>query len=133
MADRSLQVQKAIVARLKAASAVTSIVGQRIYDRAPQNVTFPYLRLMDVSSVPFDAEALRGRDMLLQISVFSRAVGRVEARQVMAAINEALHRRDLELEAGVVVLCRVSSARDMADPDDVTTHGIVELQIITDG
>jgi hypothetical protein len=41
----SLDLQKAVVARLKADAGVTALVGQRIYDRVPPDAVFPYVSL----------------------------------------------------------------------------------------
>lgn len=130
MADRTLAAQKALVARLK---AQVSAVSGRVYDRAPDGVVFPYIALGEVSAVPWDAQALRGWDALWQVDVWSRRPGRVEARDIMAAVGSALHWHALALDGGALVMCRMQDMRDIADPDGVTTHGIVTVRIVTDG
>jgi len=52
---------------------------------------------------------------------------------MLAACRAALHRVDLSLDAGTLVLCRWSGSRDLLDPDGVTAHGIADFTIITDG
>ena len=130
MADRTLECQKALVARLRAEVAEVS---GRVYDRAPDNAAFPFVEIGDVVTTPLDAQAMRGGEALWQIDVWSRRGGRVEARRIMGAVYDALHWHALALEAGAAVLCRVSARRDMDDPDGVTAHGIVEVTILTDG
>jgi hypothetical protein len=133
VADRALEIQKAVVARLKAHSGVAALIAGRVYDRAPEGVAFPYVSIGPAFVTPFDAQAMRGTEVVLQLDVWSRKPGAVECRQIMAAINAALHWHDLALDAGKAVLCRASSRRNMPDPDGVTTHGVVELSILTDG
>jgi hypothetical protein len=133
VADRTLEVQKALVLRLKSVSAVTSLVSTRVYDRAPEKAAFPYISIGDVAATPFDAQLLRGYEALWQIHAWSRKPGAVQCRQVLAAAHGALHWHSLNLDAGAAVICRVSGKRDLKDPDGVTTHGILDLTILTDG
>lgn len=133
MADRTLEIQAALVARLKAVAGVTDLIGTRVYDRAPQDVTFPYIAIGDVFDAPFDAVDLRGQETVVRLDVWSRAPGRVECRRILAAANAALHWHDLAISAGTLVLCRISGRRDMLDPDGETSHGVLDLSIITDG
>jgi hypothetical protein len=133
VADRTIEAQKAVVAALKAAAPVTALVSTRIHDRAPDGVRFPHVEIGTVASIPFDGQALRGMDALMQIDVWSRRTGAVQCRQIMAAIKNALHFQPLTLDAGALVMMRVSALRDMRDPDGVTVHGVIDLQILTDG
>ena len=130
MADRVLQVRKALVARLR--SQITA-VSNRVYDRVPEAATFPYLQIGPATAVPFDAVGLRGQETAITVHAWSRKPGSVECAQLLAAMNAALHWYQLPLDAGGTVLCRVVNRRDMADPDGITTHGMLDLTIITDG
>lgn len=133
MADRTLEVQKALVAALKAAAGVSALVGARVYDRAPDGVTFPYLQVRHVATTPADAQGRRGSEALWTVDVWSRAPGAVECRRIMAAVHGALHWATPTLDAGSVVMCRENGRRDVADPDGVTTHGMLDFIIVTDG
>lgn len=133
MADRTVEIQKAFVAILKADAGVAALVGARVYDKVPEATAFPYLSLGVVSGVPFDAEGLRGMQHIFDVHVWSRTVGAVECRRICAAVNEALHWAALTLDGGASVFCRATSRRDMDDPDGVTTHGVVTFEILTDG
>lgn len=133
MADRTLEAQKAVVARLKAHGGINAIIAGRVYDRPPQNVVFPYVTLGPVTAVPFDAEGLRGSEMAFSLHVWSRKPGAVEMRQIMAAIYAAMHWHELALDAGKAVMCRVSGRREIEDSDGITSHGMLDLQILTDG
>ena len=50
VSDASLELQKAIVAALKADAGVDALVGTRIYDAVPMNATKPYVELWPVRS-----------------------------------------------------------------------------------
>lgn len=133
MADRTLEVQKAIVARLKAHTGTDALVNDRVYDRPPQGVVFPYIAVDETIAIPFDAQALRGMTLVVTLHVWSRLPGAVECRAIMAAVNDALHWHALAIEAGTLVMCRATMRRTMGDPDGITTHGVMNFDITTDG
>lgn len=133
MADRTLEIQAAFVAALKAHAGVSALVGARVYDRIPEAAAVPNISIGSVSGDPFDAVGLRGQRNIFDVHAWSEKPGAVECRQIMAQINDALHWADLTLSAGTAVRCNVISKRDTADPDGVTHHGTVTFEIITDG
>ena len=133
MADRTPEVQKAVVAALKANAGVTALVGSRVYDRPPQDVTYPYLRIGDALVAPFDGDELRGSEIVMPIHCWVAGPCPVEARLLAKAVVAAMHWSSLSLDAGAAVFVRWSSTRDQPDPDDVRRQAIVDLEILTDG
>lgn len=131
MADSTLPAQAAIVAALKADAGVTALVGARVYDRAPDDVAFPYVSLGPESAQPFEAQLLDGWDMSLQIDTWSRKTGRVECRQIMAAIYAALHGAALAVSGHALVMVVLQLQTTMDDPDGVTVHGVQRFTVIT--
>ena len=129
--DATLPVQAAIVAALKADAGVGAVVGDRIYDRAPEGVAFPYVSIGAETGSPWEGSTLSGWEMVLQIDIWSRKPGAVEARQAMAAVSAALHRAEMTIAGNAFVLCNLESQRTMGDPDGVTTHGVQLYRIIT--
>lgn len=101
MADGfALALQKGVRAALVADATITGLVGSRVYDEPPQNVTFPYMRFGDIDPSAFDTDNTEGALVGVSIEAHSRAAsGRVEVVQMAEAIREALHRQ----EAGVTV------------------------------
>ena len=96
MADGfALALQKGLRAALSANAGVTALVGARIYDEPPQNVTFPYMRFGDIEPSAFDTDTIEGSLVGVSIEAHSRsASGRVEAVQMVEAVKEALHRKE---------------------------------------
>ena len=96
MADGfALALQKGIRATLAANAGVSALVGTRIYDEPPQNVTFPYMRFGDIEPSAFDTDNTEGSLAGISIEAHSRsASGRVEAVQMVEAVKEALHRQE---------------------------------------
>jgi hypothetical protein len=96
MADGfALALQKGLRAALAADAGVTALVGTRIYDEPPQNVTFPYIRFGDIEPGAFDTDTIEGSLTGVSIEAHSRsASGRVEAVRMVEAVKAALHRQE---------------------------------------
>jgi len=96
MADGyALATQKGILAALKAASGVTGLVSTRIYDEPPQDVVFPYLRFNTIQPNAFDTDTAEGSLVDISLEAHSRSPsGRVEATQIVEAVQAALHRQE---------------------------------------
>lgn len=96
MADGfALALQKGLRAALVANSGVTALVSTRVYDEPPQNVVFPYLRFGDITPNAFDTDTKVGASVDITLEASSRsASGRVEAVQIVEAVNAALHRQE---------------------------------------
>lgn len=97
MADGfALALQKGLRAALVADAAVTALVGTRIYDEPPQDVTFPYARFLAIEPLAFDTDTTEGAEVAVSFECHSRsASGRVEASQIAEAIQLALHRQEV--------------------------------------
>lgn len=96
MADGfALAMQKGLRAALAANAGVSAIVSSRIYDEPPQNVVFPYLRMVDIDPTAFDTDTTEGAEISISVEAYSRsASGRVEAAQTAEAVRAALHRQE---------------------------------------
>jgi hypothetical protein len=96
MADGfALALQKGLRAALVANTGVAALVGARIYDEPPQNVTFPYIRFGDIEPGAFDTDTIEGALTGISIEAHSRsASGRVEAVRMVEAVRDALHRQE---------------------------------------
>jgi hypothetical protein len=121
--------QKAVVARLKADATVASQVGARIYDIEPAEAVYPYITLGDMDTVSDDEEGIAGRVTTLQIDIWCRDNGlRHPCRAIVDAVYAAFHEVTLDLEMPWAnVETNVFLARDVRDPDGLTTHGIVQV------
>lgn len=127
--DSTLPIQAAIVAALKA--ALPALVGSRVYDRPPQDVAFPYVSLGAETLVPWEAQEMEGVEIDWQIDTWSRAGGRVECRQIMQAIREALHEQELAIVGHAFVRGRLQLQLTLDDPDGETVHGVQRFTFIT--
>ncbi len=131
MHDSSAALQKALVARLRAAVPLASA---RVYDRPPEPVTFPFIAIGAVQAVGDDAECIDGATLFVTLHLWSRAVGAVECRKMSDQVAAALAdwQPDLSADGFVFVDSRLRSAQTLADPDGLTTHGILTFEAMTE-
>lgn len=135
MIDPSLELHLAIYNTLSGASAVYAIVGEsppRVYDRVPEDATFPYISLAQPQVLPDRADCIDGAETFFGIDGWSREVGSVEIKRLGAAIAFALDQVEFVLAGHRTVLCEVQQIQYLDDPDGITKHTNVLLRTLTE-
>lgn len=123
----SAAVQKALY------DALTAAVPYPVYDRVPTSAEFPYISFGPDDFGEDDADCIEAEEGTVQIDVWSREVGKVEAKRITGQIKRALHGLELPIEDPfAVAICLVRSVRHVNDPDGLTTHGIVQVYLIVE-
>lgn len=130
MADNTLEVQKAIVAVLRADATFGGLAGDRIYDHAPDDVAFPFVGFGPFLAEAYDGQAFDGWELVVELHTWSRKRGRVECQQIMSAIEAVLHEQTLTLDTATFSLGRLLDQRTLQDPDGITHHGIQRFRFI---
>lgn len=125
--EPDLELQGAIINRLKADPAVTALVGTRIFDSVPASALFPYISYGPSDALQTDADCINGIDIDVQIDVWSRSPGFPEAKKINGAVRNALHDVDLVLATNGLVFLEHRQTSTRRDPDGLTSHGIVQL------
>lgn len=124
------ELQRAVFAALKADAALQGLV-DGIFDRVPDGGGFgrheAYVSFGPHDVVEDDADCILGDAHTLQLDVWSRAVGATAAKAICGRVKLLLHEQDLPFTVNALVELRVASTRTLADPDGLTTHGIVVL------
>jgi hypothetical protein len=123
----AVALQKLIFDTLRAEAAVSAFVGLRVYDRVPAEPSFPYLSFGAYDFVSDDSDCIDAGEHILQVDVWSRAVGRVQAKQITDSVRRALHGLDADMGPYGLVEMRVDFAQVIGDPDGLTSHGIVTV------
>lgn len=128
MSDPLGVLQPSVRTALTGASGVTNRVGQRIYDRVPDNPTFPYLRI-DISDVVEDDNGCgHVWEATVQVHIWSRAPGRQEASIIAGPVRTALD--GVANPTGYVIdVNQFRSTRPLDDPDGLTTHFVVQHRL----
>jgi hypothetical protein len=132
MSDPALPMLAAAVAALKAEPSLTALVSDRVHDRAPQRVIFPYVQVGNLQVIADDAECIDGFEVYIDVHAWSRAYGTPETRQICSAVHTALHQASLPLSTFSLVEIRHESTRVLGDPDGETSHGIVTFRALVD-
>lgn len=126
MADPSIALQEALVARLEAE------VSCPVYDGAPMDTPMPYIsvdREVSVNTRPISGRKRETR--MLYLSVWSDAHGQAEVKRINGEIVAALDERRLPLTVGRVVSVRVEQTDAQRDADGVTYQGSIAVRVIT--
>lgn len=128
MASPSLELQGAIVARLKAWAGLAATVGGRVHDSVPTAPVFPYITVGEGDETSDDADCIDGFEISLDIDVWSRAKGFPEAKGISDEIRKALKSADLELPTNALVEFRHRQTRFLRDPDGLTSHAVLTFE-----
>lgn len=130
MRDATLPLCDAIVTALRANSGVTALASTRTYDRAAQSVTYPFVSLGPTQALPFGRADHNGCDVYLQIDIWSRGIGTVEAKRIQAAVIAALDMTTPAVTGYTLHSLRAAGGQTMTDPDNLTTHAMVNIHAV---
>lgn len=136
--DSRWEVQQAVAARLLAVSAVTALVGTRIYDDVPDGEIAEssskdgYLAIGPMSAVDDSDKSESGVAITFTISAFSTYRGFGRVRQIQAAVHGALHRHALSVTGHEVTLLQFLSSDEARDQDGLTRESLARYVVITE-
>ncbi|PWR22751.1 DUF3168 domain-containing protein [Zavarzinia aquatilis] len=131
--DASLAVQTALFARLAGHAPLSLLIGDRLHDRRPEAGGFPHVVIGEAAVTADDSATRGGQRHEVTLHVWSRYRGRAEAKRILAALADALHRQPLSLAAPHrCVILRVAFSTILDDEDGVTAHGVMRLRVVTE-
>lgn len=133
MASSSWSLQKVIYDVIVADAVILGLLGApRIFDAVPDKSAFPYITLGQSSVVDWSTGSEAGEEHRLTLNVWSRAAGRRETHELMAALRTALHEHELVLDGHRLVNFRHELSEVRREADGVTTRGIVRFRAVTE-
>jgi hypothetical protein len=131
----SLELQGAVVARLKADSVVGSIAADRIYDYVPRAPTgdisaeFPFVGIASWDGITDDADCIPGSSFSFDLDCWSRAVGLPEVHRLSEAVKQALHDDDtITLTTNALVYLVHRQTRTFRDQDGLSNHAVLTFE-----
>lgn len=127
MTSPLLELQGAVVARLKGYAGLAQLVEARIYDRVPEAASFPYVSWGPEQAIADDADCINGFDITIQIDAWSCAVGLPEVKKIAEQVRLALIEQELSLDDNALVLLEHRQTRILPEPDGLTSHAAVEF------
>lgn len=122
--------QKAIYGALIADADVAAIVAARVFDFVPRDAAFPYLVIGDARERDWSTGDSPGSDLRLTLRAHSRAGGRREAKQLIAAMRQALTGRDLAPNGFHTLGLYFVGAGTSLAADGMTWTGTLELRAL---
>jgi len=120
------EIQKAIHDALKVSPA---IAGGRIYDRVPENPTYPYIGIGDEQTLDDGNACDDGWEVFADVHVWSQAVGFPEAKGLVAAIVPRLVAISA-VPGFTVIAAEVENTRVFRDPDGLTSRGVISVRFV---
>lgn len=128
--SESNALQKLVWETLTGDAAVIAIVGNRVFDRPPTGAQAPYVCFGPSDMTDDEADCIPGYVEALQIDCWSEAQdGKRECKALVSAVKKCLHKLTGNLDVGALASARVSLTRVVDDPDGISTHGIVTLEV----
>lgn len=130
MPDSYNDALKSIITQLKATSAVTDIVGQRIYSNVPQPETFPYI-VVYIRSNDYSGKDFSGQEHDVQVSCFSRDASPKETGDIRKAVFASINRNEgMALDNNTYSNVQFISGDTFKDPDGKTWHGVLNFRAV---
>lgn len=111
-------------------SGTTEIMAQcgGVFDNVPSDPwkgKTAYISFGPSDVVDDGADCITSGVHTFQVDVWSKAVGKLQARRIVDMIYKALHEQVLALSENALAEIRVDFRRVLMDPDGVTSHGVV--------
>jgi hypothetical protein len=128
MASLEFEVQKAVDALLIAALSTftppgRSAPGVPVYDHAPQQAAYPYVRFGRKIKTPENLLAEKMARVQITLTVFSDFHGQEQVDAILARIEDTLDDAELTLAAGTAVRCDLERSDTVVDTDGKTYTG----------
>ena len=130
MDSASLQLQAAIVARLRSWPNLTALVGTKIFDVVPADVSEPYVEIGNFDDRRDDKTCVKGREIYVTMHVWTLAPSgssRAEPNRIATAIESALADAELSLTSYRLISLAHVRTQVFKDLDEARFHGVVEF------
>ena len=126
------ELQKALVAALKADAGIKALVGNpaRVFDQVNPAADLPYITQGDTFSTLGTTKDFDIQDHETTFVVSSDTGGRDEIKQIQAAINTALDGTTPILSEGTVICIQYMSSNDTID-DTLRYTGEITFRVVT--
>ncbi|MGH0318276.1 DUF3168 domain-containing protein [Sinorhizobium meliloti] len=130
MASPELELQGAIVARLKADVGLMALVNG-VYDQPPDTAFATpkesYVTIGEAQFLRDDATCVNGGEVFLTLHAWSRKVGYPVAKQIADAVAESLHLAPLTLATNRLISIMHRQTRVFRDTDGLTSHAVIDF------
>lgn len=132
MASPDLELQGAVVARLRSYAPLTALVGQKVYDRTPPNAVAPYVDIGEAYCLRADATCIDAQEVRLTLHAWSTYAGFAEVKQIAEAVVTALHLHAMTLPTNRLISISHRLTRTFRDGDGISSHAAIEFVAFTE-
>ena len=131
MSFHSFDLQTILYSTLNGDSTLDGIVGNnKIFDNVPQDTTYPYVVLGNLTALNRGTKTLDGNDYVLDIDVWSTYRGKKEISEAMERIYELLHDTTYSVSGADMVVSQVRNTITLVENNGITRHGVLSLSVI---
>jgi hypothetical protein len=127
---KSWKVQQAVYAAIAASAAVDALT-TGVFDDAPAGQAYPYVTLGESTDTPDDLLTAKGNTSTITIHVWDRTPSYSRIKQIMDAVDDALHNAALLVSGVQIVAVRREMAETMKDADGETRRGVMRYRVDT--
>lgn len=134
MASPDLELQGAIVSRLRSYAPLTALVGQKVYDLVPADASEPYVDIGEAYCLRADATCVDGQEVRLTLHAWDapntgndNRKGFMFVKQVADAVVTALHQHPMTLPTNRLISISHRLTRTFRDGDGATSHAVIEF------
>jgi hypothetical protein len=129
--SHELALQKALIASLKDDPATSALLGNRIWDSAPPEPSYPHLLIGRSESRPIMADG-GGIEHLLTLTIVSRFQGGEEAKAALAAVRLCLTDAVVEADGVRTVSLGVRFSDVWRSPTGPRTYAVLRVRAVTE-
>ena len=132
MTSAGLELQKALLALLKADGTLEKLIEGRVYDRVPEKAEFPYVTLGSSNIYDWSTGTERGSEHLFTLNIWNRASGRKSVFTIMNIIERLLDKSVLTLVGHRVVNLGLQYSQARAEDNRDGYLGILRYRAVTE-
>ncbi len=130
MASADLELQGAIITRLRSYAPLTATIGQNTFDNPATESNLPYVTYGEADIRRADVTCQRAQEIYVTLHAWSDpnyGTGFAQVKQIADAVSEALHEYPAILSTNRLISLDHRQTRIIREKDGVTGHGIIEF------
>jgi hypothetical protein len=125
--------QEALFSALNGNAALAALLGgQKVFDHVPDKVAFPYVTFGRTSIYDWSTGTESGTEQLCTLHIWSKAKGKKEAFDIMAAMRARLDQAPLELDGHHLVNFRFEFAEVLFNEEQSAYHGLLRFRTVSE-
>ena len=130
MSINQFALQTAVFSKLSTDSNLTSVLKAKVFDDIPENTDYPYVQLGEDAAIDYSTKDQTGSEVSVNVDVWSRYRGSLEAKNIMDRVHTLLHDSSLSVTGSNFINMRFEFSDIIRDPDGITRHGVMRFRAI---